>query len=49
MDIFLLVGSLWFLIAVFTFDISFNLRRMNNNLDRVWRKLVEIENALTKT
>jgi len=33
-------------IVVFTFDISFNLRRLNKNLDRVWRKMEEINTTL---
>jgi hypothetical protein len=35
-------------VAVFTFDISFNIRRLNNNSDRIWRKLVEIQDLLQK-
>jgi hypothetical protein len=33
-------------LLLFTFDISFNLRRLNKNLDRVWRKMEEINTTL---
>ena len=33
-------------ILVFTFDISFNLRRLIKSLDRVWRKMEEINTTL---
>ena len=42
------LATLCVVIAVFTFDVSFNIRRLNNNTDRIWRKLAEIENALNK-
>jgi len=42
------LSTICLFVAVFTFDISFNIRRINNNLDRVWRKLAEIEMALGK-
>lgn len=36
------------LIAAFTFDMSFNLRRANKKLDTLWRKLIEIDDTLKK-
>jgi len=42
------IGVVCFFIAALSFDISFNIRRLNNNSDRIWRKLVEIEDALRK-
>ncbi len=33
-------------LVVFTFDISFNLRRLIKNMDRIWRKLEEINTSL---
>lgn len=46
------VGMLLFIlgcfVTVFAFDISFNIRRLNNNSDRIWRKLNEIEDLLQK-
>jgi len=43
-----LLASLCVIIAIFTFDISFNLRRLTNNTDRIWRKLAEMESTLAK-
>ncbi|MFH1413485.1 MAG: hypothetical protein ABIG56_01375 [Candidatus Omnitrophota bacterium] len=33
-------------LLVFSFDISFNMRRLNRTLDRLWRKLAEINDTL---
>ena len=33
-------------LVVFTFDISFNLRRLVKNMDRIWRKMEEINTYL---
>ncbi len=33
-------------LMVFTFDISFNLRRLIKSTDRIWRKLEEINTYL---
>ena len=41
------LGVLLFLLG-FVFDISFNLRRLMKNLDRIWRKLAEINDSLQK-
>jgi hypothetical protein len=35
-------------ILVLTFDISFNLRRLLKEQERIWRKLDEINNSLRK-
>jgi len=35
-------------ILVFCFDVSFNIRRMIGNLDRIWRKLSEINERMGK-
>ena len=35
-------------IIVLLFDVSFNMRRLQGNLDRVWRKLAEINDAIKK-
>jgi hypothetical protein len=44
----LLTVMLLALIAAFTFDVSFNLRRTIQRLDTLWRKLVEIDETLKK-
>jgi hypothetical protein len=44
----ILVGLLCLFIAFFTFDITFNLRRLNNSSERIWRKLAEIADLLQK-
>ncbi|MBU0709570.1 MAG: hypothetical protein KJ793_02540 [Candidatus Omnitrophica bacterium] len=41
-----LVTIILLFLLVFSFDISFNLRRLNKSLDRLWRKLVEINDTL---
>jgi len=46
MALVVIIGILCSFIAAFTFDISFNLRRLNNSSDRIWRKLAEIEDSL---
>jgi hypothetical protein len=33
-------------LVVFTFDISFNLRRLVKSMDRIWRKMEEINTNL---
>lgn len=33
-------------LIVFTFDISFNLRRLLKSMDRIWRKMEEINTYL---
>ena len=33
-------------LVVFTFDISFNLRRLIKSMDRIWRKMEEINTYL---
>jgi len=43
-----LVVALLALIAAFTFDISFNLRRTTRKIDTLWRKLIEIDDTLKK-
>lgn len=45
-DMFMLTIYL-FLLAII-FDISFNIRRLLKSLDRIWRKLVEINDSLQK-
>ena len=35
-------------IIVLLFDVSFNLRRLQGNLDRIWRKLAEMNDAIKK-
>ena len=40
-------GAIFFLV-VFTFDISFNLRRLLKEQERIWRKLDEINSSLQK-
>ncbi len=40
------VTLLLLFLLVFIFDISFNLRRLIKNIDRVWRKLEEINTCL---
>lgn len=42
MTVLLLIAILCICITAFTFDMSFNLRRINNNLERISRKLSEI-------
>ncbi|MFH1355102.1 MAG: hypothetical protein ABIH19_03030 [Candidatus Omnitrophota bacterium] len=41
-----LVTIILLFLLVFSFDISFNLRRLNKTLDRLWRKLAEINDTL---
>jgi len=48
MALVVIMGILCSFIAAFTFDISFNLRRLNNSSDRIWRKLAEIEDLIHK-
>lgn len=43
-----LIVILLALVAAFTFDISFNLRRTIRRLDTLWRKLIEIDETLKK-
>jgi len=42
------IGTICLFMVAFTFDISFNLRRLNNNMDRLWRRLIEIEDTVQK-
>jgi hypothetical protein len=37
---------IFLLLIVFTFDISFNLRRLIRSMDRIWRKIEEINTYL---
>jgi len=46
MDLFLWISYVFVLVVVV--DISINLRRLINNLDRVWRKLAEINDSIRK-
>ena len=39
---------IFLLLIVFTFDISFNLRRLIRSMDRIWRKIEEINTYLQK-
>ncbi len=41
-------GISYIFILVILFDISFNLRRLVGSLDRIWRKLAEINDAVKK-
>jgi hypothetical protein len=41
-------GLVLFFIMAFVFDISFNLRRINRDLERLLRKLAEITDLLQK-
>ena len=49
MQIDLLVTITYIFILVLLFDISFNLRRLLGSMDRIWRKLAEINDAIKKT
>lgn len=46
MMMFLFGTAILLFILLFTFDISFNLRRLLKNMDRIWRKMEEINTAL---
>ncbi|MFH1458353.1 MAG: hypothetical protein ABIG31_04215 [Candidatus Omnitrophota bacterium] len=45
-DMLVLIALLF--IIVFVFDVSFNLRRIGRNFERLLRKLAEIEDLLQK-
>jgi len=44
----MVMGAVLFFIVVLIFDISFNLRRIAKNLERLMRKLAEIADLLAK-
>ncbi len=44
----IVVSMAFLFIIVFTFDASFNIRRLIKSLDRIWRKLAEINDGLQK-
>ena len=44
----MLTGIAYLFILAVIFDISFNLRRLLRSLDRIWRKLAEINDLLQK-
>jgi hypothetical protein len=47
MDNMLIMAAYLFILAII-FDISLNLRRLLKSLDRLWRKLEEINDSLLK-
>ncbi len=40
------VAAVLLFLLLFVFDISFNLRRLLKNMDRIWRKMEEINTTL---
>lgn len=48
MEFSLSAGIMFIFIILFVVDISFNIRRVVLNLDKIWRKLVEINDSLRK-
>lgn len=46
MVISMFVAAILLFVLLFTFDISFNLRRLLKNMDRIWRKMEEINTTL---
>jgi flagellar biogenesis protein FliO len=40
------VAAVLLFLLLFIFDISFNLRRLLKNMDRIWRKMEEINTTL---